>query len=89
MGGKGDISTVGDVETFFAVKCFDADQLLGSPADCRHLLNWVDDTPRPEMRRELLAEIALVLAERGHVTAPVEAKRFTPQRAADLFPEIY
>lgn len=52
------LETVGEVEEFFARACFDADQRLGEPAACRYFLNWFDDTPRHEMRRELAAEIA-------------------------------
>lgn len=52
-----DLTTVGEVEEFFAKACFDADQRLGEPAACRWFLNWFDDTPRDEMRRELLAEV--------------------------------
>lgn len=54
---------VGEVEEYFAKACFQADQILGEPAACRHFLNWFDDTPREEMRKELLAEVELVLAE--------------------------
>jgi hypothetical protein len=46
--GEG-LSTVGEVEEYFARCCFDADQILGEPAACRFFLNWFDDTPRPEM----------------------------------------
>ena len=49
-----DLDTVGEVEEFFARVCFEADQRLGEPAACRWFLNWFDDTPRDEMRRELL-----------------------------------
>jgi hypothetical protein len=59
-----ELPTVDAVHEFFARACFEADQLLGEPAACRWLLNWVDDTPRDEMRRELLAEVALALAGR-------------------------
>src|SRR5438874_1515933 len=45
--------TVGDVEQFFARLCFQCDQRLGEPAAVRHFLNWFDDTPRDNMRREL------------------------------------
>ena len=58
------LETVGEVEEFFAKVCFEADQRLGEPAAVRYFLNWFDDTPRDEMRRELLAEVNLVLAER-------------------------
>lgn len=57
--------TVGETEEFFARCCFEADQRLGEPAACRWFLNWFDDTPRDQMRRELLAEVELALAERA------------------------
>ena len=64
-GWQGDeLATVGEVEEFFARTCFEADQRLGEPAACRWFLNWFDDTPRAEMRRELLAEVERVLDER-------------------------
>ena len=71
------LETVGEVEEFFAKCCFEADQRLGEPAACRWFLNWFDDTPRDEMRRDLLAEVELALAERLPVelpAAPAEAK---------------
>ena len=49
---------------FFARMCFEVDQRLGEPAGCRWFLNWFDETPRDEMRRELLAEVNVALAER-------------------------
>src|SRR5205807_5064188 len=56
-GWHGDgLQSVGALEEFFARVCFEADQRLGEPAACRWFLNWFDDTPRPEMRRLLLAE---------------------------------
>jgi hypothetical protein len=64
-GWQGDgLTTVGEVEEHFARCCFDADQRLGEPAACRWFLNWYDDTPRDEMRRELLAEVERSLSER-------------------------
>ncbi len=64
-GWQGDaLHTVGEVEEHFAKCCFEADQRLGEPAACRWFLNWFDDTPRSEMRRELLAEVELALADR-------------------------
>jgi hypothetical protein len=59
-----DLSTVGEVEEFFARVCFEADQRLGEPAACRWFLNWFDDSPRDVMRQELLSEVNLALAER-------------------------
>lgn len=60
-------ATVGEVEEFFAKVCFDSDQLTGGPADCRYVLNFWDDTPRGEARRELAHEVKLVLLARGSV----------------------
>jgi len=54
--GEG-LETVAEVEGFFARLCFEADQQLGEPAMCRWFLNWFDDTPRAEMRSQLLAEV--------------------------------
>lgn len=65
-GWQGDaLNTVGEVEEHFAKCCFEADQRLGEPAACRWFLNWFDDTPRTEMRRELLAEVELALSGRA------------------------
>src|ERR1044072_7729236 len=58
------LETVGEVEEYFAKACFEADQRLGGPAECRWFLNWFDDTPREEMRRELLAADECTLRER-------------------------
>ena len=60
-----ELSTVGEVEEFFARACFDADQKLGEPAACRFLLTWFDDAPRDEMRRDLLEEVERALSERA------------------------
>lgn len=56
--------TVGEVEEFFARMCAAIDQRLGQMAGCRWFLNHFDETPRDEMRRELLAEIARTLEVR-------------------------
>lgn len=64
-------ATVGQVEEFFADACFRADCRFGEPAACRWFLNWFDNTPRDEMRYELLAEVELAL--RTHHT-PSEAE---------------
>ena len=64
-GWQGDgLETVAEVEEFFARMCFEIDQLMGEPAACRWFLNWFDDTPRDEMRRELLVEVQRSLAQR-------------------------
>jgi len=64
-GWQGDgLETVAEVEEFFARMCFEIDQRMGEPAACRWFLNWFDDTPRDEMRRELLIEVQRTLAQR-------------------------
>lgn len=50
-------ATVAEAEHFFAWLCCEADKRLGEPAAVRWFLNWVDDTPRHVMRRELLSEV--------------------------------
>src|SRR5437660_4003681 len=69
--GEG-LETVGEVEEFFARACYEADQKLGEPAACRYFLNWFDDSPRDQMRAELLAEVERVLAERFPVAPEVQ-----------------
>ena len=59
-----EMKTVAEVEEHFARMCFEIDQHMGEPAVCRHFLRWYDDTPRPQMRRELLREVQLSLEER-------------------------
>lgn len=56
--------TVGETEEWFAKICFEADQAIGEPAGVRYLLNWFDDTPREQMRQELLEEVNLTLKGR-------------------------
>jgi hypothetical protein len=60
-------SRVGDVEMFFSQACYEADKRLGEAAACRVFLNWYDDTPRNEMRRELLGEIGFELNRRNPI----------------------
>ncbi len=69
--GEG-LETVAEVEEFFARACFETDQRLGEPAACRWFLNWFDDTPREEVRRELLAEVSRTLARRLNAAAAEE-----------------
>lgn len=78
-GWLGDhLETVGEVEEYFAQVCSECDMQLGEQAACRWFLNWFDDTPREEMRYQLLAEIDLELAIREE-----EAQEVTvgPRRA--------
>jgi hypothetical protein len=58
------LTTVGEVETYFARLCHAADERLGEPAACRYVLNWIDDTPRQTMRQALLTEVLLALVGR-------------------------
>jgi hypothetical protein len=61
--GEG-LRTVGQIDEFFARTCEAADAAFNEPAACRYFLNWFDDVPRAEMRRELLAEVALAMQSR-------------------------
>jgi hypothetical protein len=54
--GEG-LETVAEVEEFFARTSYQIDLACGEPAGCRFFLNWHDETPREEMRRELLPEV--------------------------------
>ena len=55
------LKTVAEVEEFFTRICSKVDQRLGEPADfhsaCHWFLKWYDDTPRDEIRRQLLPEV--------------------------------
>src|SRR5205814_1059844 len=57
--------TVGQVEEYFARVCYYAGERLGDSSGARWFLNWVDDTPREQMRQELLAEVVGTLAGRS------------------------
>lgn len=57
-------ATVETVEQFFCRVVADANDAVGEDG-CRHFLRWLDDTPRAEMRRDLLAEVEAVLSARG------------------------
>lgn len=61
--GEG-LESVAEVEEFFARMCFEIDSRIGEPAGCRHLLNWYDETPREEVRRQLIGEVQLALSKR-------------------------
>lgn len=57
--------TVGEIELFFARICRQCDESMREVAACHWFLNWVDETPRDEMRRELLREVERTLSLRG------------------------
>jgi len=63
--GQG-LKSVGQLEAFFHHLCDAADAAFCEPAACRFFLNWYDDAPRADMRRELLAEVTRSLE--GHRT---------------------
>jgi len=66
------LETVGEVEEFFARTCFNADRTLGQAAAIHWFINWADDTPRAEMRRQLLPEVERILALRSVGLEPTE-----------------
>lgn len=59
------LKTQGQVETFFARLCLDADFRLGESLACRRFLNHFDSVPREQMRREMLVEVTIALVARG------------------------
>ena len=61
--GEG-LSSVGRVLDFYCRICELADGEFNEPAACRYFLKWFDDTPRADMRRELLIEVNLALNDR-------------------------
>jgi len=61
-----DLETVAAASEFFSRACFDADVAMQEPAACRWFLNWFDDTPREEMRRQLLPEVERTIERHGH-----------------------
>lgn len=71
-GWKGnELVTVAEVVEFFSHICYECDMLVGEPAGCRWFLNFYDEAPRDEMRRELLAEVELALAQKNCEELPV------------------
>lgn len=75
------VTTVGEVELYFARMCYDADQVLGEPAACRWLLNWFDDTPRGQLLPELTLEMELEINRRKHVLNASDTDAFERTRA--------
>jgi hypothetical protein len=73
-GWLGDgLRTVEEVEEHFARVCFEADRRLGEPAASRYFLNAWDDSPRDQMRQDLLYEVLRELDERGELPADAAA----------------
>jgi hypothetical protein len=58
------LSTVGEVEEYFAKFCFEIDDKLGEPAACRWFLDWFDKTPRKEVLEQLQLELDQELTRR-------------------------
>jgi hypothetical protein len=56
-GWQDGLETAAEAEEFFGLSCEAADKVLGGPAECRWFTNWVDDTPREEMRAQLAWEV--------------------------------
>lgn len=76
-GWRGEhLETVGEVEEFFARVCYQSDQRMNESGSCRWFLNWFDDTPRNEMRAQLLEEVERTLAQRfGIARLPAPIRR--------------
>jgi hypothetical protein len=62
IAGKGTAATVAEVEEYMATIVNMANLDLNGEAYA--FLNWIDETPRDDMRRELLAEVNRELARR-------------------------
>lgn len=58
------LQQVEEVEAYFAGIATACGLRLGDSTAGRHFFNWFDDTPRDEMRRDLLPEVERVIAER-------------------------
>ena len=61
-GNRPEYVSVGPLEERFAQACWNADERLGWPGGIRAFLNYIDETPREQMRQELLAEVRRALA---------------------------
>ncbi len=81
----GPYATVAEVEEYFAKACHECDLLIGEPAGCRWLLNWVDETPREQMREKLLPEVEMALGNliRAHEGGEVHR---APPIGTGMFP---
>lgn len=64
-GWQGDgLNHVGEIDAFFQKLCDAVDLNFREPAACRFYLQWYDEAPRDEMRRELLPEVEMELKRR-------------------------
>ncbi len=63
-GWKGEgLDSNAEVVEFFAEMAKTIDNRLGEPGGSGHFTFWFDETPRPKMRRLLLAEVDIALKE--------------------------
>ena len=69
-GKRPEAVSVGPLETRFAEACWNADERTGIPGGIRYFLNWIDTTSWGDVRKELLAEVKLALAERSRQQRP-------------------
>lgn len=58
------LETIGEVSDFFNEACSAAEYRLKEVGASRHLVNWIDDAPWPEVRAGLLAEVERELDRR-------------------------
>jgi hypothetical protein len=59
------LDKVSEVTLAFSRVCQAVDEATGADAGCRWFLNFVDETPREQMRLELLEEVDIELARRS------------------------
>jgi hypothetical protein len=65
-GWKGDgLKTVDEIDDFFGRMCDEIDIAAGVMGCYLWFINWVDNTPRDEMRRLLLTEVERSLGSRA------------------------
>jgi hypothetical protein len=63
------IKTVGELDQFFQTLCDNADVILKEAGACRYWINWADDTPRDQFRREMILEVASALKSKEATSA--------------------
>ncbi len=86
--GEG-LGTVGEVEAYFARVCYECDQRLGEPAACRWFINWYDETPRDEMRRDLFLEVKAELQRRKSQDTATVMVLFKDGKSGWFVPNYY
>lgn len=65
IGWQGEgLESVAEVMGFFWNIYFSIDLRLDRTVRCRHFLEWFDETPRKEMRYEMIKEVELALFDR-------------------------